>query len=187
MSAHWIFINSSAYRRFIERSRENRWLFWGATAGVLAVGVGAAQLTMGLTNPNMEEEGARDRKDELSKLPMHAQVQARKRMRARKQSAARVGGMHEAGAACCLQAGERAACRWPACTRSRTSPASARGAEGGCNLQPQQPPPTGNVPEAPAWILHRLPHHIGCLTQPRLFAHNLAVRTPCRLPGGGAS
>jgi hypothetical protein len=111
MSAHWIFINSSAYRRFIERSRENRWLFWGATAGVLAVGVGAAQLTMGLTNPNMEEEGARDRKDELSKLPMHAQVQARKRMRARKQSAARVGGMHEAGAACCLQAGERAACR----------------------------------------------------------------------------
>jgi hypothetical protein len=74
MSHNWIFINSSAYRRFIERSRESRWVFWGATAGLFGAAFAAASVTMGLTNPDMEEQGAADRSDQVSKLPMHAQV-----------------------------------------------------------------------------------------------------------------
>jgi hypothetical protein len=74
MSHNWIFINSPYYRRFIERSRESRWVFWGATAGLFAVAVTAANVTMGLTNPGLDEEAGRDHSDQVSKLPMHTQV-----------------------------------------------------------------------------------------------------------------
>ncbi|GBF93976.1 hypothetical protein Rsub_06225 [Raphidocelis subcapitata] len=78
MSHNWVFIKSPHYRRFIERSRENRWVFWGATAGLFAVAVTAANVTMELTNPGLDEEAARDHSDKLSKLPMHTQAVARK-------------------------------------------------------------------------------------------------------------
>jgi hypothetical protein len=74
MSHNWIFIKSSGYRAFIERSRENRWVFWGATAGLFGVAIAAAQVTMGLTNPDLEEEATKDHSQQLAKLPMHAQV-----------------------------------------------------------------------------------------------------------------
>lgn len=78
MAAHWIFINSPQYRRFIERSRESSLVFWGATAGLLGAAYLAANVTMGMTNPNSEEESSKDQGDLVSKLPMHAQVAARK-------------------------------------------------------------------------------------------------------------
>jgi hypothetical protein len=42
---------------------------------------------MGLTNPNMEAEGARDRSEELARLPMHAQAR-RAAARGRRRAAA---------------------------------------------------------------------------------------------------
>jgi hypothetical protein len=74
MSQHWIYINSSAYRRFVEASKTKKWLLWGATFALTGLGAVAANLTMNATNPHMEEEGYKRKEEELSQLPMHAQV-----------------------------------------------------------------------------------------------------------------
>lgn len=79
MSHNWVFINSAGYRRFIERSRESRWLFWGATAGLFGAAVLAANVTMEITNPGLDEEAGRDHSEQLAKLPMHTQVRAQPR------------------------------------------------------------------------------------------------------------
>jgi hypothetical protein len=74
MSHNWVFINSPHYRRFIERSRESRLVFWAAAAGLCGAAYLAAGVTMQLTNPDLDEEHSKDHSDQISKLPMHAQV-----------------------------------------------------------------------------------------------------------------
>lgn len=92
MSHNWIFINSPGYRRFIERSRDSRLVFWGATAGLLGAACLAADFTMRLTNPDLDELGggggsgdgaggaatpAAARPETLARMPLHAQLAAR--------------------------------------------------------------------------------------------------------------
>lgn len=74
MSQHWIYINSPAYRRFVEASKENRWLLWGAALALGGVGWAAASTVSNLTNRDYEAEGYKSKNEELSKLPMHSQV-----------------------------------------------------------------------------------------------------------------
>jgi len=49
-------------------------VFWGAAAGLFGVAVAGANLTMQLTNPDLEQEHMKDTSDQLSKLPMDVQV-----------------------------------------------------------------------------------------------------------------
>lgn len=86
MSHNWIFINSSGYRRFIERSKESRLVFWGATAGLLGAACVAGDFAMRLTtHPDMQgddsasggEGPAAARPEQLAKMPLHAQLVAR--------------------------------------------------------------------------------------------------------------
>jgi hypothetical protein len=135
MAAHWIFINSAAYRRFVDASRGRPLLFWGATAGLFGAAALAAQAVMGLTNPNMEAEGARDRSEELARLPMHAQARrAAARGRAAPRRACRSGcrgagagaprggprGSSAAAQACLCHPHGRAVARLRTCTGKHT-------------------------------------------------------------------
>jgi Spy/CpxP family protein refolding chaperone len=77
MAQHWIFMNSATYRRFVDSSRQNPVIFWGATGLLCAAASLAASLTMNATNPNMEADGYRDRSEEFSRMPAQAQALAR--------------------------------------------------------------------------------------------------------------
>jgi hypothetical protein len=76
MSQNWIFINSPSYRRFIEVSKEKRWMLYAAAAAASGVSLFAGYVVVNATNPNFEEEGYKDKKTELAKLPMHSQVRS---------------------------------------------------------------------------------------------------------------
>jgi hypothetical protein len=74
MSQHWIYINSPGYRRFVEASKQKKWLLWGTTLALGGLGTLAANMVMNTTNPKMAEEGYKNKDEELAKLPMNAQV-----------------------------------------------------------------------------------------------------------------
>jgi hypothetical protein len=74
MSQHWIYINSPGYRRFVEATKQKKWLLWGTTLALGGIGTLAATMVMNTTNPKMAEEGYKNKDAELAKLPMHAQV-----------------------------------------------------------------------------------------------------------------
>ena len=74
MSQHWLYINSSGYRSFVELTKQKPWILWGALGVVAGVGALASKVAMELTNPNMEEEGYKHNEAEFKKLPLHAQV-----------------------------------------------------------------------------------------------------------------
>ncbi len=74
MSQNWLYINSPAWRAFVHAGKENRMLFLGSTAVILAIGAVAATATINATNPNYEAEGYKDVSDQISKLPMDVQV-----------------------------------------------------------------------------------------------------------------
>lgn len=74
MSQHWIYINSPGYRRFVEATKQHKWLLWGTTLVLGGAAAVVSNVVMNTTNPNMAEEGYKSKENELSKLPMHAQV-----------------------------------------------------------------------------------------------------------------
>jgi hypothetical protein len=74
MSQHWIYINSPSYRRFVEASKQKKWLLWGTTLALGGLGTLAANMVMNTTNPKMAEEGYKNKDEELAKLPMNVQV-----------------------------------------------------------------------------------------------------------------
>lgn len=74
MSQNWIWINSPGYRRFIEASKEKRWMLYSASAVLAGVSLVAGYVVINATNPDYEAEGYKDKQEELAKLPYHSQV-----------------------------------------------------------------------------------------------------------------
>jgi len=75
MSGHWIYINSPSYRRFVEASRRNPWLFAGSTAALLYAASQASELAAEATNPGYREQGASG--DAAADLPLGSRAAAR--------------------------------------------------------------------------------------------------------------
>jgi hypothetical protein len=75
MSHHWIYINSPAYRRFIDASRRNPWLFAGTAAALFYGAYQAAELASEATNPGYRERGAAG--DATRDLPLESRAAAR--------------------------------------------------------------------------------------------------------------
>jgi hypothetical protein len=76
MAAHWIYINSPRYRAFVEASKQNKLLLYGATAALCAAGGAAAYVASALTNPGYVEEGAKDKSAEVARMPLQDQVRS---------------------------------------------------------------------------------------------------------------
>lgn len=79
MSQNWIYINSPAYRTFVNATRSNKLLFWGVTAGLFGASMVAGSYVMYFTNPETQDNS--DTSSELAKLPLQSQVQARESKR----------------------------------------------------------------------------------------------------------
>lgn len=75
MSHHWIYINSPGYRRFIDASRRNPWLFAGTAAALFYGAYQAAELASEATNPGYRDSGAAG--DATGALPLESRAAAR--------------------------------------------------------------------------------------------------------------
>lgn len=77
MSHHWIYINSPGYRRFIDASRRNPWLFAGTAAALFYGAYQAAEAVSEATNPGFREKGAAgDATRELQSVEARAAARA---------------------------------------------------------------------------------------------------------------
>jgi len=74
MSQNWIWINSPGYRRFVEASKERKWLLVTTGAALAGISMVAGYVVANATNPHYEDEGYKNKQDELKKLPLHSQV-----------------------------------------------------------------------------------------------------------------
>jgi murein DD-endopeptidase MepM/ murein hydrolase activator NlpD len=75
MSHHWIYINSPGYRRFIDASKRNPWLFAGAAAALFVAADRAAEMASEATNPGFREKGTQG--DATAELPVESRPAAR--------------------------------------------------------------------------------------------------------------
>lgn len=74
MSQHWIWINSASYRRFVDSTRDRKWLLALTGCAFAGVSMVAGYVIANATNPNFEDEGYKDKQAELAKLPYNQQV-----------------------------------------------------------------------------------------------------------------